>query len=279
MQGDRQRELGPMQIAWFDMAAALAEPELAFRFEKYGEVLHCLNEQQLESWVVSGKVDVVCLNFDYPNRKNLRFVQEFKSAYPSVPMVFLTLQHSESLAVWSFRNRMWDFMVKPLSRDEIERCFTGLEEVRSLRPKQPARGLRKLQEQIPEEAAAPVPVREEQALLPAVNFIDKYFRSKIMIEEVAQVCGMSPFRFSREFKQVYGRSFNQYLTCYRLQVACRMLQNPTAVVGDVGYTVGFNDASYFTRQFRKFYGLAPSDALGHTPDDLKSIDLRSLSSL
>ena len=52
----------------------------------------------------------------------------------------------------------------------------------------------------------------------------------------------------------------------RLREASRLLQNPQASVSEVAYAVGFNDMSYFSRMFKRHFGVAPSSVqLAGTP--------------
>ena len=46
--------------------------------------------------------DVVSFDFDYPERESLQLMVELKNTYRSIPMIMVTLQHSEKLAVWAF---------------------------------------------------------------------------------------------------------------------------------------------------------------------------------
>ena len=73
---------------------------------------------------------------------------------------------------------------------------------------------------------------------------------------------LSQFTFSRLFKKTYGIGFHEFLTRYRLREARRLLANPYTNIANVGLAVGFNDPSYFSRVFKKYYGQNPSAFLG-----------------
>lgn len=57
---------------------------------------------------------LICFDYDYPNGKRLKVLQEIKHRFPSIPILMLTVQHSEELAVWAFRTGVRDFIVKPI---------------------------------------------------------------------------------------------------------------------------------------------------------------------
>ena len=53
---------------------------------------------------------------------------------------------------------------------------------------------------------------------------------------------------------------------YRILESSRLLQDPNSNITDVAYAVGFNDASYFSRTFRRYIGMTPSNYLSACED-------------
>ena len=247
---------------WLDLTVSLQDGEAASRLPDGFTIIHADSHVRANALCDAGEVDVLCLDYDYPDRSGLRVLQSLKADFPSIPIVMFTLQHSESLAVWAFRTRVWDYIVKPAPEEEVLRCFKGIEEILKKRKEQPLREAVKSTSWTPEEASAPAPTSNEVTLAPAINHIEMSFREKISVDDVAALCHVSPFRFSKLFKATYGIAFREYVLRYRLREARRMLESPAAVVTDVCYAVGFNDNSYFSRMFRKYFGTAPSALLG-----------------
>ena len=250
-------------MLWMDLTVSLKEAELPLSFDKYCEIKSCPDLEHLDERLSRSDVDVVCFDFDYPDRAGLRLLRDSKLRHPSLPAIMLTMQHSESLAIWAFRSKAWDYLVKPVPDHEVDRCLAALLRIAGERRAQPPRRLAIHGDRIPKEVSfAPKP--NDSTLAPAVYYVEQYFRSKIRGDDVAKLCGMSPFRFSRAFKDTYGITFRDYLVGYRLKEACRLLENPAASVTEVAYAVGFNDASYFTRIFKQRIGVPPSMVVGRT---------------
>ncbi|MGI9326586.1 MAG: helix-turn-helix domain-containing protein [Pseudomonadales bacterium] len=250
------------RLLWLDLSIAVQEAELPPHMGEYCVVTRTREQDVVERLIGRREVDLLCLDYDYPDRRSLRLLQELKRTHPGLPMLMLTLQHSESLAVWAFRARVWDYLVKPISNNEIDRCFRSFQHMLEQRAQQPARVISMLAQQIPAEAAAPVADTADVMFLPAINYVEQHFRAKIRNEEVARLCHMSPFRFSRGFKAHFGVGFRDYVLHFRLREAKRMLENPNAVIGDVCYACGFSEPSYFSKMFRKHFNVSPSEAIG-----------------
>jgi AraC-like DNA-binding protein len=253
-------------MLWLDLTVALKEGDSAPELTRHCDVIRTTSPGELNNVLATQQVDALCFDFDYPERVGLRLLRDTKAAHPSLPLLMLTVQHSEALAIWAFRAKVADYLVKPVSKYDGERCFAAISRTRNLAAEQKPRVPALQANKIPEEVTY-APRTDAATLAPAVLYVEKYFRSKIRGEEVAASCGMSPFRFSRAFKEAYGVTFRDYLVDYRLKEACRLLENPTVSVADVAFAVGFNDASYFARVFKQRIGTAPSLLVGRTFDD------------
>ena len=70
---------------------------------------------------------------------------------------------------------------------------------------------------------------------------------------------MSSFYFSRYFRTAYNQTFIEYLTEYRIQQAVRLLEETTIPVREIAFRVGYADAGYFSKVFKRHVGVTPSD--------------------
>jgi AraC-like DNA-binding protein len=169
----------------------------------------------------------------------------------------ITLQHSEELAVWAFRARVWDYLVKPGALAEIDRLCAALEEVTELRAGSHVRKPLKAPSPLPNEARyAREPDRHD--VRPALEYIHTHYAEKVSETTVAALCGMNRFQFSRAFSRTQGITFNDYLIRHRISEACRLFENPAITVTDVALMVGFSDVSHFGRMFKRHCGMLPS---------------------
>ena len=248
-------------LLWVNLTVSVKEAELPPGFSEYFDIRSCADTFDLDTTVCRCPPQAFCFDFDYPDRAGLRLLLDTKRTHPSLPILMLTLQHSEALAIWAFRSKVWDYLVKPIPRSETDRCLQTLlamkRQGRTQRHRVPAIQHHRL----PEEVSVRLRVADT-TLAPAIYYVEKYYRSKLRIEDVAQACRMSPFRFSRAFKGSFGKTFRDYVVDYRLKEACRLLENPGTTVTDVTYAVGFNDPSYFARVFKQRIGASPSMMIG-----------------
>jgi two-component system response regulator YesN len=92
----------------------------------------------------------------------------------------------------------------------------------------------------------------------AKDIIDRQFTEQLNLEDISHVIGISPFYFSRLFREELGISFSEYITKLRLEKAVSLLAQGLSVK-ECCFSVGYNDPNYFSRIFRKYYDMTPSE--------------------
>lgn len=183
-------------------------------------------------------------------------MRDLKRRFMSLPVLMLTLAHSEALAVWAFRARVWNYLVKPVSLDEFDPNLRALVRI-STASRTHGGSILPPEQDIPGQIPVRVPTSAGQALLPAVYFVERHYHTRFGVSDVAALCGMNRHAFSRAFQADFGMPFKQFVTRYRIREAFRMLRQSHASVTDVAHAVGFTDHSYFNRVFKAQMGTTP----------------------
>jgi AraC-like DNA-binding protein len=91
----------------------------------------------------------------------------------------------------------------------------------------------------------------------AVRWITEHFDRPFRVEDLARTCGMSTSAFHRNFLAVTALSPIQFQKQIRLQKSRLLLLSGTDDVATVGYRVGYDSASQFSREYRRQFGLPP----------------------
>ena len=122
------------------------------------------------------------------------------------------------------------------------------------------------------EHDAPSPVKSVRGGLPArqqkcvVEFIEEHLAEGISLAALAELVDLSLFHFARTFTQSFGVPPHRYHMTRRMDRAKSLLQRPALSVTQVGARIGFRESSSFTRAFRKFTGLTPTEYRRHRQD-------------
>jgi AraC-like DNA-binding protein/CheY-like chemotaxis protein len=252
------RAMSKPLMLWFDCTSTAHRPEPRGQCARFFDLVPSTRLTQAAAEIERLQPKVLCFDFDYPDQTRLGLMQKVKRDHMRLPILMFTVEHSEALAVWAFRARVWNYLVKPVLLAELDENLRTLTHIvhaerrvaRAVTPPDPG---------IPGQLPSSTREGAEAVLRPAVYYIEKHFNEKISADEIARLCGLTRFRFSRLFHSVFGITFRDYLTSYRIGSACRLLRRPSVSVTEVAYAVGFNDASYFARMFKRYMGMLPSE--------------------
>ena len=107
--------MSKLNTLWVDLTLSVKEGEPPPSFRSHCDTIYCSDPTQIDDLVENRSIDVICFDYDYPDRAGLRLLRDTKTAHPSIPLIMLTVQHSESLAIWAFRSKVWDYLVKPVT--------------------------------------------------------------------------------------------------------------------------------------------------------------------
>ncbi len=102
--------------------------------------------------------------------------------------------------------------------------------------------------------------KKEQIIKVGVEYINKNFNNPYLkIVEVAKQCYISETYLRKIFNEIFHISPLKYINRVRLENAGTMLLKETCTIKNVFLKCGFLDACRFSREFKKFYNLSPSD--------------------
>jgi AraC family transcriptional regulator len=91
------------------------------------------------------------------------------------------------------------------------------------------------------------------------DFIEGHLAEDIPLTALAGLVDLSLYHFARAFTQSFGMPPHRYHMARRMDLARRLLRMRSLSVTQIGSRIGFCEASSFTRAFRKFTGLTPTE--------------------
>jgi len=96
-------------------------------------------------------------------------------------------------------------------------------------------------------------------MLQARQYIDEHFAEPISLDQLAHMLNVSSFYLSHVFSRESDFSLFTYLTNLRMQRAKALLQGGSVNVTEAAHAVGYDDEGYFSKVFRKYFGVPPRD--------------------
>jgi AraC family transcriptional regulator len=100
-----------------------------------------------------------------------------------------------------------------------------------------------------------------EKLVRAIEYIQDQLDADLTVSGIAQAVYMSPYHFTRLFKESTGQSPHQYVVEARVRKAKELLTTGKFTISEAAYHVGFVDQSHLTRHFTRVFGLPPKRLL------------------
>jgi two-component system response regulator YesN len=91
------------------------------------------------------------------------------------------------------------------------------------------------------------------------EYLAESYMKDLTLEQAAEYVNLSPYYFSKLFKQHTGETFIDYLTRLRIEKAKELIRNPEKSLKEICYLVGYRNPAYFSRVFKKWVGQTPSE--------------------
>lgn len=103
------------------------------------------------------------------------------------------------------------------------------------------------------------------------EFIDKNLESDLSLNTVSEIAFFSPYHFHRVFKFITKETLNEYVTRRRIEKSALELIHKNIGILEISTKCGFNDSSSFTRAFKKYYGVNPTEFRKQNPNKFSKI--------
>lgn len=91
-----------------------------------------------------------------------------------------------------------------------------------------------------------------------LTYFNENYMNKISLDKISKNMYLSPVYISKIFKEETGETPINYLIKIRLEKAKELLEEDRLSIKEVAQNIGYNDAYYFSRLFKKYYGCPPT---------------------
>jgi len=180
-----------------------------------------------------------------------------------IPIILLTARADMDSRLEGLGIGADDYLTKPFKIEELSARIKNLLESR-----------RKLRERYqnsfslnPGEITATS--MEKKFIEKLLSIMEKHHADpEFDVETLGREIGMSRTNLYRKLKAIINQHPTEFIQTYRLKKAVMLLKCHSGNISDVAYSLGFNSLTYFTRIFKKHYGITPSEYLQQNSENL-----------
>ena len=200
--------------------------------------------------------DIIISDIMMPIKNGIELTETLKNDERTshIPIVLLTAKAGDANELKGIEVGADDYITKPFNSQILITKVSKLIETRQLLQNRYSQELILTPKDIAITNLDEEFLEKVQVVL-NVNLVEASFS----IEDFSKAVGMSRMQLHRKIKALTGLSASEFIRSQRLKLAAQLLKKSDINISEVGYSVGFNDPSYFTKCFKVAYNCTPTE--------------------
>ena len=235
------------------------------RFEREVVLEVAENGRKAADTAVLWGADLILMDIEMPGMSGLDAARAVLAQRPSCRVIFVTAYSLFQYAHEAVHLGACDYLLKPVDPDELEasvrRAIRQIETERKLEELAAAHPQPEQTEAEEEAEDAPEEGENSQTALVMAHvrrYLEDNYMFDLSLDSVGEILHISPAYLSAQFKKYQKMNFLDCLTELRINAAKELLTDPFRSSAEVASMVGYEDASYFARAFKKRTGMTPT---------------------
>ena len=233
------------------------------RFEREVVLEVAENGRKAADTAVLWGADLILMDIEMPGMSGLDAARAVLAQRPSCRVIFVTAYSLFQYAHEAVHLGACDYLLKPVDPDELEASVRrAMRQIETERKLEELAAAQPQQEQTEtEEEDAPEEGENSQTALVMAHvrrYLEDNYMFDLSLDSVGEILHISPAYLSAQFKKYQKMNFLDCLTELRINAAKELLNDPFRSSAEVASMVGYEDASYFARAFKKRTGVTPT---------------------
>lgn len=222
--------------------------------DEFNVLASASNGKEAYELALNLKPKVIISDIKMPIMGGIELTKKIKEVFPDIYVILLTNYAEFSYAKEAISCGVYEYLVKS-----------------DIRPKELKEILDKVNESVKELEKNKISRLQKESTLSeskdgysktikkSIDYIHKNYKQHISLQDISNYVFLSHEYFSRLFKEEVGENFSSYLTNYRMKKAESLIKNTDMKISQIAIEVGYTNASYFSRSYKKFKGISPED--------------------
>ncbi len=225
-------------------------------FEDDYNIITAINGQIGIDLAIEHVPDIIISDIMMPIKDGVELTKSLKNneLTSHIPIILLTAKAGDENELKGIETGADDYITKPFNSKLLKTKTSNLIEIR-----------RKLQSRYSQEIIlTPKDIAVTNLDEQFLNKVQQIFKNNLIepsfsIEDFSKAAGMSRMQLHRKIKALTGLSASGFVRSQRLKLAAELLKTSDINISQVGYSVGFNDHSYFAKCFKEAYHCTPTE--------------------
>ncbi len=214
------------------------------------EILEAQSGEEALAAVKEHMPHIVLMDINMPEMDGLTAAARIKEQSPDIFVIILTGYDYFEYAQTAIRAKVDDYILKPISKADIEIVLSKIAALLNERQKQ--RECQKITAQ----------TEEEYDFSDLTAIVTEYMKQNIFLPELSLVKMANDIGFNSSYlsvviKQIFGVPFQDYVNKKRMEKAKLLLLSTPMKNYEIAEQIGIEDVNYFITKFKKAWGVTP----------------------
>ncbi|EOR93525.1 DNA-binding response regulator, AraC family [Arcticibacter svalbardensis MN12-7] len=223
---------------------------------QFYQIIQAWNGKEALSFAFEKLPDLIISDVMMPEMDGFEFCAKIKTDIKTrhIPVILLTARSSELHELEGLKTGADVYLTKPFGIAKLRLIVANLIALhQNMREK--------FSQQFSlEPTMVQIESSDEEFLNKVMSLMEENIsNSDFNVNLFASEIGMSTSVFYKKIDALTGLTINNFMKSIRLKRALQLLQQKAGNVSQIAYMVGFNDAQYFSKEFKKQYGKPPSE--------------------
>lgn len=212
--------------------------------------------------------DMVVTDLMMPQMDGMELISHLRNDFSTshIPILVITAKHEDDIQVKAMKYGADGYIAKPFTMELLNARIDNMLERRRMlisrlsdsRSSDSSNNRSVRIDVTPEEIV--ITDKDEQLMQKVVTWLEENVsNSDVTVEQLAGYVGMGRTSMYNKIKGLTGKSPVEMIQEYRMEKATYYLRSGQFSVSETSYKVGFSDPGYFSRSFKKHFGMSPAD--------------------
>lgn len=219
-----------------------------------------------EGWIP----DMIVTDLMMPVMDGIELINNIRNDFnlSHIPIIIFTAKSENDTHVQAMKYGADGYITKPFT---MELLLAKIENIFERRKMMLGRLTDRKIEISPEEVV--ITDRDEELMKKVVKWLeDNVSDTEVTVDQLASFVGMGRTSMYNKIKGLTGKAPVELIQEFRLKKAIYYLKSGQFSMSEVSYKVGFSDPGYFSRTFKKHYGMSPMEYVKHTENETLETD-------
>ncbi len=225
------------------------------------QVYKALNMEAAISIIKAHRIDILICDIEMPGGSGLNLLDWIRNSKYEINCIFVTCHPEFDYMRKAIQLKCYDYVLKPIDYSELSRIIAMLvKKLEALssgdKDVEAVKWGRLTDYQIKERENE---ICEQDVEQKVKKYIRDHMVDSFTVTDIARELNFNPQYLMRAFKNKTGLSIVDYITQARMETATHILKDTKIPIKDAAFMVGYSDYAYFTRVFKKEYGMSPTE--------------------